>query len=80
DANENFYGNLHMFLKAVNDGNYPSPPARNLYFLTKGKPQNKEVINFFNWVLTTGQSFVGVAGYVPFPNNLLSDQKKKLGK
>ena len=80
DPNENFYGNLRIFLKAVNDGNYPSPPARNLYFLTKGKPQKKEVIDFFNWVLTTGQNFVSVAGYVPLPGGVLSDQKKKLSK
>ncbi len=80
DANENFYGNLRIFLKAVNDGNYPSPPARNLYFLTKGKTQRKEVLDFFQWVLTTGQNFVSVAGYVPLPKNVISDQLKKLGK
>jgi len=80
DANENFYGNLRIFLKAVNDGNYPSPPARNLYFLTKGKTQKKEVLDFFQWVLTTGQNFVNVAGYVPLPKNVLNDQLKKLSK
>ena len=80
DANENFYGNLRIFLKAVNDGNYPSPPARNLYFLTKGKPQKKEVVDFFKWVLADGQKFVNVAGYVPLPKNVLSDQIKKVSK
>ncbi len=80
DANENFYGNLRIFLKAVNDGNFPSPPARNLYFLTKGKPQKKEVLDFFKWVLTSGQNFVNVAGYVPLPKGVLADQVKKLGK
>ena len=69
-----------MFLKAVNDGNYPSPPARNLYFLTKGKTQRKEILDFFNWVLTDGQQFVNVAGYVPLSKGLLSDQLKKLAK
>lgn len=78
DPNENFYGNLHIFLKAVNDGNYPAPPARNLYFLTKGKTQKKEVLDFFKWVLTDGQKFVNVAGYVPLSKNALSDQFKKL--
>ena len=80
DPNENFYANLHMFLKAVNDGNYPSPPARNLYFLTKGKTQKKELLDFFKWVLTDGQQFVNVAGYVPLPKNTLSEQLKKVGK
>jgi phosphate transport system substrate-binding protein len=80
DANENFYGNLRIFLKAVNDGNYPSPPARNLYFLTKGNPQKKEVVDFFKWVLADGQKFVNVAGYVPLPKNVLSDQIEKVSK
>jgi phosphate transport system substrate-binding protein len=80
DANENFYDNLRTFLKAVNDGNYPSPPARNLYFLTKGKPQKKEVVDFFKWVLADGQKFVNVAGYVPLPENVLSEQLKKISK
>lgn len=78
DSSENFYDNLHTFLKAVNDGNYPSPPARNLYFLTKGKTQKKEVLDFFQWVLTTGQNFVSVAGYVPLPKNVITAQLKKL--
>jgi phosphate transport system substrate-binding protein len=78
DPNENIYGNLHIFLKAVNDGNYPSPPARDLYFLTKGKPQKKEVVDFFKWVLADGQKFVNVAGYVPLPKNVIAAQLKKL--
>ncbi len=78
DPDENFYGNLHQFLKAVNDGKYPSPPARNLYFLTKGKTQKKEVLDFFRWVLTDGQKMVNDAGYVPLPKGVLADQIKKL--
>lgn len=80
DANENFYDNLKMFLKAVNDGNYPSPPARNLYFITKGKSPKKEVLEFFTWVLTDGQKFVNQAGYVPLPKSVLADQIKKIKK
>lgn len=78
DADENFYDDLHSFLKAVNDGNFPSPPARNLYFLTKGKTQKKELLEFFKWVLTDGQQFVSAAGYVPLPQDALAEQLKKL--
>lgn len=78
DPDENFYDNLRIFLKAVNDGKYPSPPARNLYFLSKGKPQKKEVIDFFKWVLNEGQQFVNVAGYVPLPKGILAEQVKKI--
>jgi phosphate transport system substrate-binding protein len=78
DTEENFYGNLNSFLLAVNDGKFPSPPARNLYFLTKGKTQKKELLDFFKWVLTDGQKFVHVAGYVPLPENILTEQVQKL--
>ncbi|MGN6354019.1 MAG: hypothetical protein ACTHLB_11560 [Parafilimonas sp.] len=78
DTAEKFYGNLNSFLQAVNDGKFPSPPARNLYFLTKGKTQKKELLDFFKWVLTDGQKFVHVAGYVPLPENILTEQVQKL--
>lgn len=78
DASEDIYRNLHVFLKAVNDGKFPSPPARNLYFLTKGKTQKKEIIDFFKWVLTDGQKLVDAAGYVPLPKGTLGEQIKKL--
>jgi phosphate transport system substrate-binding protein len=78
DPNENFYGNLKSFLQGVNDGRFPSPPARSLYFITKGKTNRKEIVDFFNWVLNDGQKFVGSAGYVPLTKNLLAEQKKKI--
>lgn len=78
DPDENFYGNLHQFLKAVNDGKYPSPPARQLYFITNGKSNKKEILDFFRWVLTDGQQFVAPAGYVALPKNVIADQTKKL--
>ncbi len=34
DPNENFYDNLRIFLKAVNDGTYPSP-LRPHFFIEK---------------------------------------------
>ena len=80
DADENFYGNLHQFLRAVNDGKYPSPPARQLYFITKGKTQKKEILDFFKWCLTDGQAYVNSAGFVPLPKGTLGDQVKKLAK
>ncbi len=80
DGDENFYGNLRQFLKAVNDGKYPSPPARNLYFITKGKSNRKEINDFFQWVLTSGQQYVAPAGYVALPKSVIADQLKKLGK
>ena len=78
DAGENFYNDLPTFLKAINENKFPSPPARDLYFLTKGKTQKKELIEFFKWVLTDGQKMVHQAGYVQLPPAVIADQLAKL--
>jgi len=53
-------------VKAINDGVYPSPPARDLYLLTKTsfKGLAKE---FVRWILTDGQKYVDVTGYIKLP-------------
>ena len=78
DADEKNYGDLTTFLQAVNDGKYPAPPARELYFITNGKPAKKEVADFFRWVLTDGQQFVKSAGYVPLSDTTIKAQTDKL--
>jgi phosphate transport system substrate-binding protein len=64
DPDENVYGTLDQVMKAINDGVYPSPPARDLYLVSGGKPKNSLVTIFLNWVLTDGQKYVNEAGYV----------------
>ena len=44
DAGENFYSTIDQLTAAIADGKYPSPPARNLGFVFKGKPKKKELI------------------------------------
>ena len=78
DPEENFYGSADSVLKAIVDGRYPSPPARDLYFLTKGKPTDSTVVNFLKWVLTDGQQYVKAAGYVPLPADKIQAQLDKL--
>lgn len=78
DAEENVYADLNTFLDAVNTGKFPAPPARDLYFLTKGKSSNNAILDFFKWVLTDGQSLVREAGYVPLPADVIAEQLKKL--
>jgi len=78
DPQENFYDNADSVLKAIADGRYPSPPARDLYFLTKGKPTDSTVIDFLKWVLTDGQQYVKAAGYVPLPPEKIQAQLDKL--
>jgi phosphate transport system substrate-binding protein len=78
DAGENFYGTLDSIIQAINEGKYPSPPARQLYFVAAGKPEGILVKAFLNWVLTDGQKFVGEAGYVALKNETLAEELKKI--
>jgi len=64
DPEENFYDSMNDLIDAIAKGKYPSPPARDLYFVTNGKPKNKLVIAFLNWVLADGQKYVNETGYI----------------
>lgn len=68
EDNENFYEYLDSLQHAIKQGRYPSPPARMLYFVSKGKPNSRVVNEFLKWVLTDGQRFVQASGYVPLSN------------
>jgi len=59
-------------IMAVASGKYPSPPARLLNLVTKGKPDNL-VQTFIQWILTDGQTYVGEAGYVKLTPEQLSE-------
>ncbi|HEY4323306.1 MAG TPA: substrate-binding domain-containing protein [Mucilaginibacter sp.] len=78
DANENFYGTIDDLTAAIAEGRYPSPPARNLGFLFKGKPKKKELIEFVKYVLTTGQKFVDENGYIALSKTKLQEELKKV--
>jgi len=78
DPEENFYNTFDEVLKAIADGKYPSPPARELYFVAKGKPQKQSVIDFIKWTLTDGQKFVKEAGYVQISNEKIDEYLLKL--
>lgn len=72
DTEENFYDKLELVLKSIADGVYPSPPARELYFVSKGKPLKPQVLEFIKWTLKDGQKFVAEAGYVPIDQEQLN--------
>jgi len=72
EAEENFYDKFDLVLKSVADGIYPSPPARELYFVSQGKPVKKQVLEFIKWTLTDGQKFFAEAGYVPIDQDKLN--------
>jgi phosphate transport system substrate-binding protein len=77
-AAELFYENLDSLMAAVADGRFPSPPARELYFVSKGKPQNEAVKVFLQWVLKEGQQYVAETGYIKLPENKIQSELTKL--
>jgi phosphate transport system substrate-binding protein len=64
DPNENFYNTMDDIVNAIAADKYPSPPARDLYFVTSGKPLKKELVEFIKWSLTEGQKYVLENGYI----------------
>jgi len=64
DSNENFYVTRDSICLAIARGDYPSPPARDLYFVTKGQPEGKLLKAFLEWTLKDGQKYVEESGYV----------------
>jgi len=78
DPEENFYDSLGGVVAAIKEGRYPSPPARELYFVSKGRPQNPVVLEFLKWVLADGQNFVTEAGYVTLPEDHLVNETAKI--
>jgi phosphate transport system substrate-binding protein len=80
DANENFYASRDQLMKAIADGKYPSPPARDLYLVCGGKPEKKVVKEFLKWILTDGQKYVESAGYIRISGKKLAEEQKQLEK
>ncbi|MFA5418882.1 MAG: PstS family phosphate ABC transporter substrate-binding protein [Bacteroidales bacterium] len=78
DQSENVYQSLDSLMAAISTGRYPSPPARDLYFISKGKPNDELANLFLNWVLTKGQQYVSQAGYVGLSNDQIAKQLRKL--
>jgi phosphate transport system substrate-binding protein len=78
DPEENFYDTFDGVLKAIADGVYPSPPARELYFVSKEKPTKQATLDFIKWTLTDGQKFVKEAGYVPIDQSKIDGYLEKL--
>jgi len=62
---------------AVATGRYPSPPARDLNVVTKGKPSDLTQL-FIEWILTDGQQYVSEAGYVQLPADQLVESLQKV--
>ncbi|MBF0494603.1 MAG: extracellular solute-binding protein [Candidatus Omnitrophica bacterium] len=80
DPDEDFYNDRATVMAAIARGIYPSPPARDLYFVSGGKPERKEVREFLRWVLTDGQKYVPETGYINVPDDKIKKDLEKLGE
>ena len=78
DPDERFYDTKSKLVKAIADGKYPSPPARDLYLVSKDVPTNPVVIAFLKYVLTEGQKENLSQGYIGISQKKLEASLKKL--
>lgn len=77
DVDESFYDSMTDLINAIANGKYPSPPARDLYLVSLGKPKNPIVIAFIKYILTDGQKLVNQTGYIKLaPENLTNELAK----
>ena len=75
---ENFYESMDDLITAIETGKYPSPPARELYFVSKGKPKKEVVVKFLTWVLTDGQKYVRESGYITLSKEKVAEELKRI--
>lgn len=78
DPEEDVYSSFSSVLQSISAGIYPSPPARELYFVAKAKPTKKAVLDFIEWTLTVGQQHITEAGYVPIEQVKINSNLEKL--
>ncbi len=78
DAGEDFYATRDTLTAAIARGAYPSPPARDLYLVSKGSPGKPAAVAFLKWVLTKGQGYVPETGYIALSAEKLADGLKKI--
>jgi phosphate transport system substrate-binding protein len=78
DPAESFYQDRDAITGAIARGAYPSPPARDLYLVSKARPQNPLLVEFLRWVLNEGQKFVAETGYIRLSPEKLADGWDKI--
>ncbi|CDN32804.1 Phosphate ABC transporter, periplasmic phosphate-binding protein PstS [Mucinivorans hirudinis] len=78
DPEEDFYDTLEELCEAIAGGHYPSPPARELYLVCRGKPQDDVILEFLVFILTKGQQWTAESGYVPLSPQRLEEELDKI--
>lgn len=75
---ENCYATRDDITAAIAKNIYPSPPARDLYLVAKGKPASTFAVEFMRWILTEGQKFVPETGYIRLSAEKLKEGLEKI--
>jgi len=75
---ESVYQDRDAITGAIARGAYPSPPARDLYLVSKGRPQKLLQVEFLRWVLNEGQKFVAETGYIGLSPEKLADGWRRI--
>lgn len=78
DPDEKFYDTLDQLMDAIRNGKYPSPPARELYMVVRGKPTDPALIEFLRFVLTTGQKYTTESGFVGISPEKATQELEKI--
>ncbi len=74
---EDFYETRDEFLAAVEAGQYPAPPAREMFLASNGD-FDEDAREFVEWVLSDGQEYVRDNGYVPLEDDRLEEAQDDL--
>ncbi|MBR3714243.1 MAG: phosphate ABC transporter substrate-binding protein, partial [Bacteroidales bacterium] len=77
---EKFYDVKESVTKAIAEGKYPSPPARDLYLVTKGVPTDPVVKAFLQYVLTDGQKKNDPVGYIKISQDKIDKALARLSE
>lgn len=78
DPEEDFYETSADLNKAIAEGKFPSPPARNLFLVSNGVPEKPEVLAFLEFILTDGQQYAPEVGYIGLSPEVLEEEISKL--
>ncbi|MCD8071706.1 MAG: PstS family phosphate ABC transporter substrate-binding protein [Alistipes sp.] len=64
DPEESFYDSKDDIIAAIAADKYPSPPARDLYLVSSGIPDDPAVREFLRFILTEGQQYNVPVGFI----------------
>lgn len=79
DPEEDFYATSDDLARTISQGLYPTPPARNLYLVSRGVPTDPVVRAFLDYVIGQGQDRNAEAGFIAISAEQAADVHTRLG-